>query len=251
MLVFFRNTFLPTRGMTADGYTKVGILTKDGLVRYKQFRSIATCSILDVRSKPHKILEPPAPFDQGRVWQYLNHNYRSSFLHDAATHAIATNNTAFFDEPTRLPIHERITTDEHQRRCEVLKNEAKASDILFTFNPSSRMSRLIAWVDCGTWSHTATLLSSTSLCEAIPAGVRNINLEHYLRPPFRLGLFRCDPPAPDPASGIEWARTTVGNKYAFKKAFLAAASKRFGISKRMPLPNDLALSESLQLVCRV
>ena len=123
--------------------------------------------------------------------------------------------------------------------------------MLCTFDPSSLMSRLVGYIDTGPWSHTATVMKHGQICEAVTKGVRIIRIEEYLRPPFRLGLYRFDPPVPDPDAGEAFLLSTVGHRYAFRKAAIAGAKRFIRLQNRPRLPNDLALLGGQYLVCRV
>lgn len=151
----------------------------------------------------------------------------------------------------RLAVHDRIDAIEHRRRCDVLTSTARPFDLLLTFDPTSSMSRTIAWISDGPWSHSATIGLTGGLYEAVMSGVREVELDHYLRSPFRLGLYRLPYAIEDPAAAEEFLRAQLGKRYAVGKAVWAGVACVLRLPGRKPLPNDLLRRRSCTLVARV
>lgn len=135
----------------------------------------------------------------------------------------------------------------------MLEKAVRRSDILMTFNQASRASRLIAWLDSGPWSHVAMIGSGNMVMEATPPKVRSVGIETYLKWPHRLALLRLATPLTGvQADALEdFHKTQIGMPYAYAKASLTMLRKLLHLPTSVPLPNELAASPSLMLICRV
>ena len=182
---------------------------------------------------------------------FLGSNYPSSELVMAALRAMGYGWPDYFDQPIKTAPHDCIDHTEHKIRCQALARAVQPLDCLFTFSPESLMSRFVARLDQGPWSHSAAIDRHGNVNESVPGhGVRCVALDHYLRWPFRLGLYR---PAGlcDPQVGLDFLDAQLGKGYAYRKATVAGLLRFLGFTERPRLPNDLALSPDLELVCRV
>lgn len=251
MLVYFQKRKLTLKERTPDGFTKVGIAPGDGMVYFEHFWKTKALPLEEVKRRPCQAFELPEKFDRSKIREFFCVNHPSAELFQAALRAILSDKPEYFDRPLRTPPHDSIDHEEHQRRCEALASVAQPLDMLCTFDPTSRMSRFIARIDAGPWSHTATVARGGMIFEAVTSGVRQIALTEYLQWPYRLGLYRSDSPVPDPEAGEVFMQGQLGKPYAFGKATLAGLARILRLDGRKLLPNDLALLEGLHLVCRV
>jgi hypothetical protein len=218
---------------------------------YERGRVLKSERLEALTSGPHEFRNLSSDLKLSNLQTYFHENHPSPELVQGILRAHVENCSSYLDQPLKLPKHDDIDTHEHSRRCKDLARFAKPYDLLLTFDPSSHMSRLISWVDSGPWSHSAVLLKSGKVFEAVTSGVRVIDLEHYLRQPYRLGLYRLDPPPPDPEEMEAFALSTIGDRYAYRKAFVAGTKRFFRFRRRPNLPNDLALVPGVSLVCRI
>ena len=137
------------------------------------------------------------------------------------------------------PLHDEIDSFEHERRCALLAASAQPFDELFTFDPTSWISRRIASLSNGLWSHVGTVGLEGVLYEAVTSGVRAVELTKYLRQPYRLALYRPNGAIGDPHAADAWLQSQVGKRYAFGKATWAGLASVLNLPGRQPLPNDL------------
>ncbi|MFY9317368.1 MAG: hypothetical protein WAO95_17660 [Burkholderiales bacterium] len=196
-------------------------------------------------------VEVGADFHKDNVVVFFKENWREIALFHTGVQAIMFNRPRYFDSPIRLPILRPITTEEHGVRFKALLNLVRAGDLLLTFNSDNWISRLISYFDNGPWSHCAFCSGQGTVLEAIPAGVSERPLEAYKGKRFRLGLYR-HPHAPSDISEVlSFARSRIGDGYSYRKAILSGLRKHFRIRRRLPTPNDLAISPELHLVAIV
>lgn len=134
-------------------------------------------------------------------------------------------------EPASMP-------EEHSARWETFWALAKPADLVCTFDSSSRMSRLISWVDRGQWSHTAMYSGQGTVVEATTSGCVERPIEVYKELQIRLGLYRYR--NVDPAHAVAGMRAKIGAGYNYWGALRAGVGKFLNLWERGALtPNDL------------
>jgi len=92
------------------------------------------------------------------------------------------------------------------------------------FDTESIVSRVIAAIDGGVWSHVADYIGNGRIIEATVRGVvdRSVNAYRCLR--YRIGLYRVRDAETDPnrfekaAKYVSFARSQLGKRYGFGKA---------------------------------
>jgi hypothetical protein len=123
----------------------------------------------------------------------------------------------FWDRPIKLPILTPITPAEHETRWNTLLNTLERGDSVFTLDTKSIASRLITYLDQGTWSHVGTYSGEGLIIEAITSGVTERSIEAYHHPRYRLGVYRLGGSTEQIDKMIKWHRSQLGKPYAFKK----------------------------------
>ena len=89
---------------------------------------------------------------------------------------------------------------------------------IFTFDTKSVGSRLIAYLNQGTWSRVGICSGNGCVLEAITSGVTERSIEAYHHPRYRLGIYRLSGSPAQIDKMIEFAESQLGKSYAFKKA---------------------------------
>jgi hypothetical protein len=106
---------------------------------------------------------------------------------EAAFRALEIGNLRFFRAPmmTTAPIEV-----DDQVRWDVITRSAQAGDLLMVRDGGSKVSSIIAGVDCGDWSHVALYLHDGWIGEMLTTGYVIRPVEAYRTKPYRVGLFR-------------------------------------------------------------
>jgi Permuted papain-like amidase enzyme, YaeF/YiiX, C92 family len=100
---------------------------------------------------------------------------------------------------------------------------------VFTLDTGGIGSRLITYLDQGTWSHVGSYVGEGRIIEAITSGVTERSIEAYHHPRYRLGIYRL-PGSPEQFDKmIEWSRSQLGKQYAFKKVLRLGIRMILGI----------------------
>jgi hypothetical protein len=235
----------------ASGFNKIGVLTACGQVVYERKRQIVKAPQSVILHLPKRTTELPAELDRPNVDAYFLKNHLTFDVFNLGLHCYLKKDAEFFAHPVRLPEHDEIDALEHAKRCKGLLAEARTGDLLYTFTPTSFMSRMIAGIDDGPWSHAAIVSDTGTVLEAAPGGVRETQLAHYLAQPYRLGLYRLRGGLQDLERVMAWVRSQVGKPYAYRKAAVAGLKKLLRIENRKSTPNDIGSDYRVILVCRV
>ena len=102
---------------------------------------------------------------------FFTGNVLNTFLMNRGLRAVAQGPRDLFDSPIKLPILRPLMHEEWARRWQELPSILRKLDIIQVFDGTSPVSRLIAAVDRGTWSHTAGYSGEGKVIEAITSGV--------------------------------------------------------------------------------
>ena len=205
------------------------------------------------RSRIDRGLIPPPLYTSDQLDKFFSQNHDNPTLFLKGMHALGTN-PGYFERPIKLPRLEPIGRDEFEKRWAKLKELILPVDQLFSIDTTSRLSRFIARVDHGPWSHVAGYLGGGKLCEATPPMVRLTDLESYRAPRYRLGLYRASDNITQEQRErfMAFSMQQVGKRYGYRKVL------KLGLRKLTPLgrdpvpsqltPNEMIIVHDLKLI---
>jgi hypothetical protein len=176
--------------------------------------------------------------------------------------AFGRRDDAFFESPVRLPILQPISPGEFEKKWEQLLILVRPTDQIMVTDTSSLLSRAIASLDQGVWSHVGGYVGDGKIIEAILSGVVERPLNVYRSPQYRIGLYRVkgfdgNVETPESAKRIEsfvaFVRARVGARYGYRNFVRLAAIKVFGLGQKWRnehdiSPNDMAIVLPLELI---
>lgn len=121
---------------------------------------------------------------------------------------------------------------------------ARPGDILLTALPGQELSRRIARLDNGSWSHMLVVVNEDRLIDAQPDGVKEVEFNDYLSGYHRFALCRVHAPLVSSVDRERWAieiilreqQLRVGMSYSWRGALKAAFTSRFRL--RVPADGD-------------
>jgi hypothetical protein len=242
-----------THETVITGFNKIGWVTSSGLVVHARRRRIVATPISEIKRHHHEFRKTPENLDQSKLERFFAMNYRAYDLFFSGVAAIASRNKDFFLNPIKLPILDGIGREEHDKRWGALTVAITECDFLCVFDSKSLISRFIAYIDDGPWSHTASYSGEGTIFEAVPPRVCERPLEIYRDPRYRLGLYRTVPEL-DPAQKLSFnafQRRQIGRRYSYEKAFLAGFLKHLRRPRNAPTPNDFAILPQVTLIAVV
>ncbi|MCX5819731.1 MAG: hypothetical protein NT047_07455 [Deltaproteobacteria bacterium] len=129
---------------------------------------------------------------------------------------------------------------EYEKAWDILIQKAKVGDAFFTFNTKSIISKLIARLDKGTWSHVAIYQGNGMITEAISRGTVLSNICEYKKPYYHVGLY-------SPIGMNERERIVVGirgllllnKKYNYWGSMKVGLKTILGKGGMIPTPNGM------------
>lgn len=238
---------------------KIGYVCRDGTVLYPYRWGMRAASLESITAHHKKcaLWEIPLPSlldDNIEIFHTQNYPNPQLFFH--AIRALK-DDLGYFDHPIKLPRLAPISAVEFEARWATLESAIRAADSLFTIDTKSRVSRLIARLDGGPWSHVATFLGDGLLHEAVAPRVTLTPLSHYHDPRFRLGLYRV--PGEIASEKIDalrmFAVSTVGDRYNYHgmikvglRKLILQNPKRHSNERLQISPNEMPIYAPLQLI---
>jgi hypothetical protein len=250
-VILFRD-FNPPRRADGSGYNRLGYLSPARLVVYQGIRRARRAPYEHIRKYRHAILEPKAVFDEAAVEAFFTLNHLPLALLDDGLLALRDAKTGFFDYAVRLPILAAITAEERAVRWRKLVAILAPGDVVATFDSTSRLSRVIALVDGGPWSHTGLYVGDGRIAEALTRGVIERGIESYQSERYRLGVYRpLGLTAEGAARIIAVARSGLGAAYNYMGVARVGLRLLFDTAagaERFPSVTELALASGLRLI---
>jgi hypothetical protein len=152
-------------------------------------------------------------------------------------------NFAYFDNPIRLPKLKPISADEHRRRWAEMTVSIQRGDLVQVLDTSSRVSRLIAKIDLGTWSHSARYIGNGNVFEVITSGPVTRSISSYADRPYRIGIYRAPNLSEDDLARMDaHDQSVLGKPYAWRTVLILGWKKILRLEKYKSYevsPNDL------------
>jgi hypothetical protein len=231
---------------------KIGYVTKEGVVIYPLRRGLKRMALAEFK-RPYKTIALPYDLpdrDNIEVFYTQNVGNRDLFFHGLNALKGDPEYAQYFQNPIKLPILSPITIEEFERRWEQFVSLLRPGDSIQLVDTKSVASRMIARFDHGSWSHTASYVGNGYIVEAITSRVVLRELTAYRSPRYRIGLYRVPHTPESLESFTGLCLSTVGDRYSYKKVFVLAFRKLFGLKLTPPLvsPNDTVLIYNFPLI---
>ncbi len=249
-IIVFKGGPDPWHPTDGTGFSKIGYVTNGGVVIHPRRSRIAQMSLAKLQNRPHRIMEIANHQHESQIATFFTKNVIGNTLYVRAITEMANPNSTFWRNPIKVPILSPITHVEHEARWSVLMNMLRKGDSIYTLDTHSVLSRVIKYLDQGTWSHVGIYTGNGLMTEAIASGVVERSIEAYHHPRYRLGIYRL-PVSPEQIErAIRASRSQVGKPYAFGKVFKLGVRLILGIwpkrgERRHTTPNmGIALTDA-------
>jgi hypothetical protein len=240
-------------------YNKTGYVSKSGWVIYPYGRSVRSQPLERITKKRHTMVPLNFMANLDDIDKYFTHNRPSAELFFRGLLALTKRDQTYFDFPVRLPILPPTTPQEFEERWQRMEKIVRPADCIMTFDTTSYISKIIAAVDRGVWSHVAGYAGDGNVFEMTASGLLERPLNTYRSPKYRIGLYRPatstgDPNDPRIGVFLAWSRARIGRLgYDYPAVAKIGLRKLLGIQQRKPndlevTPNDMARSEQLRLL---
>ena len=159
----------------------------------------------------------------------IGNNYR---LFKLAVRAIQQRNLLALKEPFIMPTFSKITSlGEYENKWNSVISKLQEHDTFFTFDENSYLSKFIAKIDHGSWSHCGIYLGGGIITEVIKHGVVNRQLDIYKQKNIHFGIYRSPKIDLDYERGRKYLEGTLGDKYGYYKALRLGVRTLFGFNE--------------------
>jgi hypothetical protein len=229
-LILYRGGFDPWHRPDETGFSNTGYITSGNIVVHPRRSRIAKTPLDNFVRRRHEVIELPNMPHAEQIETFFTTNVINNALYVMALNQMANANSPFWISPIKLPMLEPISPQEHERRWEEMKSVLQKGDGIFTIDTASISSRIITYLDQGTWSHVATYSGNGQIIEAATSGVMERSIEAYHHPRYRLGAYRLlGATAEQIDTTIAFARTQIGGGYNYRGALRLGLRLAFGI----------------------
>lgn len=249
MLFLDANTRQPP---DSTGANQVGVVVTPQSVLFSRSRRVIESSLEQLRPHVTGVLRLRQPEYREKVAAYFQNHRKHYRLVLTGLRALQVGNLRLFDSPTPMPTAPVYRSrEEFERSWADLQASAQVGDSVFTFDQSSSISRAIAWLDRGSWSHVAVCVGNSMIQEAVSAGVVRSELRSYRDTRFHVGLYRPYQPIPNVAASLAYADSTIGARYNYWGALGLGVATVLHRPSRERTPNGLIYGGRLFLVTHV
>jgi hypothetical protein len=221
--------FDPWHPTDQTGFNKVGYVTENGVVIYPRRSRIAKKSLSVIKRRPHRIIQLARHPRAKEIETFFTSNVINTAMFVAGIQMIGLPGSPFWDSPIKMPVLTPITPAEHEKKWNTVLPTIQRGDAVFTLDTKSVASRLITYLDQGTWSHVGMYTGEGRICEAVTSGVTERSIEAYHDPRYRLGIYRLGGSPEQIDKMIEWSRSQIGKAYAFRKVLRLGIRMILGI----------------------
>lgn len=258
--ILFLNT-RDTNPENATGCNHIGIILQDDSVVFCRRRRATSLSVSKLRlSTPRMhLLKPKDAAVRNSILRYFNLHRNNPRLLELGFISLSSPTLKVLDSVEIMPnVREPLSAQEHERAWQRVTSRLEPMDFIFTYDTTSFVSRIIAWIDSGSWSHVGVYVGDGQIVEAISSGVIRRSLDVYRTSKIRLGVYRVVSVNEEgKQKAIFWYNQQVGKPYnyagvirlAFRKVVDRYLSIRWSIrSPRDLSPNDMIYRGWLYLV---
>jgi Permuted papain-like amidase enzyme, YaeF/YiiX, C92 family len=229
-LIIYRGPFDPWHRRDATGFNNTGYVTADDMVIHPRRSRIATTPLAKIVKRPHRLIQLPNLPHAQQIETFFTKNIINNTLYVIALQQIPNANSSFWRSPIKVPILEPISAEEHELRWKKMKSVLQRGDGIFVIDAESLASRIIAYLDQGTWSHVGTYSGNGQIVEAITSGVVERSMEAYHHRRYRLGAYRLPGATAEQIDTlISFARTQIGGGYNYRGAITLGLRLALGI----------------------
>ena len=241
-----------------SGCNQIGLLLTNRKILFVRNRRVMELSLAQLNSSiafaiPYKSSE----FTKSAL-EYFETNKGNRYLFTAGLKALRAENQAFFSSPIIMPELKKWDSDEeYEEAWNSFLPQLQKADLVCTFNEKSLISKYIASLDKGTWSHAALYMGNGQISEAIAEGVVMRDIIIYKSKHVHIGIYRhFDMTSQLSEAAIQKALPIIGCGYSYRKAirlgFRIILGLKLDASKpRDMTPNGLVYSGAVHLITHI
>jgi hypothetical protein len=215
-LILYRGAYDPWHRRDSTGFSKTAYVTANDVVIHPRRSRIAMTPLSRITKRPHQFIELPNLAHAQQIETFFTKNVINNTIYVIALQQISDANSPFWLSPIKIPILKSISAEEYETRWNKMKSVLQKGDAIFSIDTKSVTSRMIAYLDQGTWSHVGTYTGDGKIVEATTSGVIERDLEAYHNCRYRLGAYRIPGATEEKIdSMISFLRKQVGKRYNY------------------------------------
>lgn len=241
-----------------SGCNQIGVLLTNRKILFVRNRRVKELGLAQLNSSRALALPFKSAEFAKSFLEYFETNKGNSHLFTAGLKALNAKNDAFFSSPIIMPQLKKYDSDEaYEEAWNNLLPQMQKADLVCTFNEKSLISRFIASLDKGIWSHSALYMGDGQISEAIAQGLVIGDIATYKSKDVHIGIYRHFEMTPQRAEAvIQGALLHIGKGYAYRKAIRLGLRLVLGLkldpSKAGDVtPNGLVYSGGVRLVAHI
>ncbi len=254
-MIFFVDKKSKEKIGTKTGCNQTGIFISKNEIVFLRKRKIRKINLEELTGSKIMITQHKDKSLIPKITKYFNnihYNYRLFIL---GIRAIAQNNIEVFNCDSIMPkIKKYQSTSEYNAAWDWFLYNLKKGDILFTFNSKSIISKIIASIDKGSWSHCGIYAGEGKIFEALSSGRVLRSIENYRKQHIHIGVYRPNLNNPDSNNLLDkYIKSEIGPGYGYLKALMIGIRTILGLNDGSfeptdVTPNGIIYSGSLYLV---
>lgn len=255
-MIFFIDTKSKEKLGPKTGCNQTGIFISDRDIIFVRKRKVQKIDVDELKRSKVIIQKHKDNSLIPKIINYFNNindNYRMFGL---GIRALASENFEAFNSEKIMPSFNKYSSKfEYEAAWSELISKLRKGDLIFIFNRNSWISKLIATMDNGSWSHCGIYVGEGNILETIPIGTVVRNIEIYKNKKIHFGVYRSETETPSLIGETinKLISEEVGPGYGYLKAIILGIRTVFGLNddKFSPTdvtPNGLIYSGSLYLI---
>ena len=243
ILFFDKKTKEPPGPKT--GCNQIGVFISEQTILYCRNRKIVYIEIDDLIGSKVTICGLKDKTKSDKIINYFKKSKSNYRLFKLGVRALMLHNMKVFDDPYIMPkLRNYGSEDEYQKNWDRVYSKLKKADLIFTYNSKSLISKVIANIDKGSWSHSGIYNGNGKILEAISKGGVKRKIDVYRNKHIHLGIYRAIDYALLTNNDIDeildiLSVETLGLKYGFHKALILGIRTLLGLTEDKFSPTDL------------
>ncbi len=253
VIIFFdKNTNEPP---DETGCNQIGVVLGGNTILFVRKRKIIEKDINDLNILKATGFHYKDQAFGSKVHRYFEVNKTNHHLFTLGLTMLKSEGRRFFDFPTIMPnLITWTSSAAYDAAWNALVQKLLLADLICTFNEKSLLSRLIASLDGGSWSHSAVYVGDGQICEAMSEGLLRRPIEVHRNKHTHFGIYRVFDITPQQqAAMVTEAKRHLGKGYNYIGAIRVGLKLLFRVKldPKKPghkTPNDLIYTGAYYLV---
>jgi len=225
------------------GFNKIGVFIDNETIIYYSNGMLRTVSIDKLKKHTEKIniMIPDKNFDYDGVVAYFKNNSYNINLFNLGLFAADKNIPEILHSGQMIPTKFiDYSTEDYERAWSTLYSKIEPCDLIFVRNRNSIVSKFIAKIDNGFWSHVATYMGFNYIHDTCPPQTRIRSLAYYKKNKFSIGVYRpIGITSLQKAEMLAFLVKNTGKGYNYFGAIILGIRLLLHLKTPIPSPNGL------------